>query len=151
MKTILVPLDFSPVSAAVTEVAMTIAKACGSKVFLLHVAPAFVADVKTVRVPQHERDFLAGKLRAEHRDLQALAEQLGKQGPEVEALMVECHGTVEKIIEEADRLHADLIVAGSHGHGRIYDMLVGSISEGILRKARVPVLIVPAGAAEPAE
>ncbi|MHC5113214.1 MAG: universal stress protein [Planctomycetota bacterium] len=151
IKRILVPVDFSPVTDAVTKVAMEIAAKCDATVVLLHVAPAFVADVKTVEVPQHERDFLAGKLREEHRDLQALAEELASGGTDVEPLMVECHGTVEKIVEEADRLDADLIVAGSHGHGRIYDLLVGSICEGILRTAKVPVLIVPAVMTEAAK
>ena len=32
---------------------------------------------------------------------------------------------------------------GSHGHGAIYELLVGSVTEGVLRKARCPVLVVP--------
>jgi len=52
--------------------------------------------------------------------------------------------TVETIISEAGRLPASLIVLGSHGHGRIYDVLVGSVSEGIVRASKVPVLLVPA-------
>jgi nucleotide-binding universal stress UspA family protein len=147
MQRILVPVDFSPVTDAVLETTRAIACACGAKVFLVHVAPAFVADLKTVKVPQHERDFLAHKLREEHRDLQALAERLADAGCETEPLMVEGEGTVQKIVEEAERLEADLIVAGSHGHGKLYDMLVGSICEGILRKASIPVLIVPAQSA----
>ncbi|NNF43912.1 MAG: universal stress protein [Phycisphaerales bacterium] len=144
MKTVLVPVDFSPVTKAVLDAATTIASAVGAKIFLVHVAPVFVPDLKNVRVPQHERDFVAHKLREEHRDLQGLSEDLAKRGCDVEALMVEGHGTVEKILDEATRLDADLIVAGSHGHGRLYDMIVGSVSEGILRKAKVPVLVVPA-------
>jgi nucleotide-binding universal stress UspA family protein len=35
-------------------------------------------------------------------------------------------------------------VVGSHGHGAAYDLLVGSISAGIIRKAEVPVVVVPA-------
>ena len=80
-----------------------------------------------------------------------MAERLTKRNCDAEALMVEGHGTVEKILDESRRLKADLIITGSHGHGRLYDMLVGSISEGILRKARMPVLIVPAAAAEAEE
>ena len=146
MKRILVGVDFSAVTTAVLDTAATIATAGGCKLYLVHVAPAFVADVKTVRVPQNERDLLAHKLREEHRNLQSLAKALGEKGCDVESLMVEGDGPVEKILDEAQRLPADLIVVGSHGHGPIYNMLVGSVSEGILRKARTPVLIVPAGA-----
>jgi nucleotide-binding universal stress UspA family protein len=144
MKRILIPVDFSPVTHAVLESATTIATACDAKIFLVHVAPAFVRDLKKVKIPQHERDFVAHMLREEHRDLQALAEDLTKRQCDAEALLVEGDGAVEKILDEARRLHADLIIVGSHGHGRLYDMLIGSTCEGILREARIPVMIVPA-------
>jgi nucleotide-binding universal stress UspA family protein len=143
MKRILVPVDFSSVTKDVLDVVTTVAKACGATVFLVHVAPPFVADLKTVHVPKKERDFVAQMLRDEHRDLQHLAEELERAGLEVEPLLVEGHGIVEKILDEAERRHADLIIVGSHGHGRLFDMLIGSTPEGILRKTRVPVLIVP--------
>jgi len=143
MKTILVPVDLSPVTEAVLDAATTIAVACGARIYLVHVAPAMDPELKNVPVPQHDRDTVAHMLREEHRDLQALAQKLAKRNCEAEALMVEGHGTVDKILDEAERLEADLIVVGSHVHGRLYDMLLGSVSEGILRKSRLPVLVVP--------
>ena len=143
MKTILVAVDFSPVTEAVTDAVTRIATACGARVYLVHVAPGFIADLKTIDVPQHERDFLAHMLRADHRDLQTLADDLSKRNCDAEALMVEGAGTVEKILDEAERLDADLIAVGSHRHGRIYEMLVGSVSTGIVRKTRIPVMVVP--------
>lgn len=143
MKNILVPVDFSPVTKKVLDVAATIATGCDAGIFLVHVAPAFVPDVKKVKVQQQERDLLADKLRKEHRDLQALGEDLVKRGCTAEALLVEGHGTVDKILDESRRRESDVIVVGSHGHGRLYDMLIGSICEGILRNARIPVLVVP--------
>jgi len=38
---------------------------------------------------------------------------------------------------------ASFVVMGSHGHGAMYDLLVGSTAQGVLRKAPCPVLIVP--------
>ena len=40
--------------------------------------------------------------------------------------------------------HADFVVLGSHGHGVIASLLLGSVAEGMVRKATVPTLIVPA-------
>ena len=37
-----------------------------------------------------------------------------------------------------------LIVLGSHGQSALYDLLVGSVSEGVVRASKVPVLLVPA-------
>jgi nucleotide-binding universal stress UspA family protein len=40
----------------------------------------------------------------------------------------------------------DLLVCGSRGHGPIGSVMLGSVSAGVLRKARCPLLIVPRGA-----
>ncbi len=39
---------------------------------------------------------------------------------------------------------ADFVVVGSHGHGVIASLLLGSVAEGLVRKATVPTLVVPA-------
>ena len=41
---------------------------------------------------------------------------------------------------------ADFVVLGSHGHGVIASLLLGSVAEGMVRKAGVPTLVVPAAA-----
>jgi len=50
---------------------------------------------------------------------------------------------VEKILHEAGEQQADLIVIGSHGHGAFYDLLVGSITHGVIKDAPCPVVVVP--------
>ena len=50
---------------------------------------------------------------------------------------------VGKIVAEVDRLAPDLVLMGSHGHGRLYEMLVGSVTNAVVRKVRRPVLLVP--------
>src|SRR6266568_9094870 len=50
----------------------------------------------------------------------------------------------EEILNEADVLHADLIVMGTHGHGAMYNLLVGSVTKGVLKHSKRPVLLVPA-------
>jgi nucleotide-binding universal stress UspA family protein len=40
----------------------------------------------------------------------------------------------------------DLLVCGSRGHGPIGAAVLGSVSAGVMRKARCPVLVVPFGA-----
>ena len=51
---------------------------------------------------------------------------------------------VDKILQEAKKLDASLIVMGSHGHGALYHLLVGSVTEGVLKGTACPVLVVPA-------
>jgi nucleotide-binding universal stress UspA family protein len=50
---------------------------------------------------------------------------------------------VVHIIEQAEKYDADYIVMGSHGHTAFYDLLVGSTTHGVLKRAKCPVLIVP--------
>ena len=42
-------------------------------------------------------------------------------------------------------LGADLVILGSHGHGVVASLLLGSVAEGMVRKSLVPTLVVPAG------
>ena len=55
---------------------------------------------------------------------------------------------VEEILKTAREISADLIVMGSHGHGSVYCLLVGSVTEGVLKAGERPVLLVPAPAGE---
>ena len=49
----------------------------------------------------------------------------------------------EAILAKARSARAAYIVMGSHGHGAIYDLLVGSTTHGVLMNAPCPVLVVP--------
>ena len=143
MKDILVPIDFSDVTDRVVERAAGLAKALAARLWLLHVAmpdPDFVGyDVG----PPSARQSRATELRDEHRALQAIAERLRADGIEATSLLVQ-GPTVETILAEAGKVSADLIAVGSHGHGALHRALVGSVSEGLLRHADRPLLIVPA-------
>ena len=48
------------------------------------------------------------------------------------------------IIGYVKKTGADLLVLGSHGHGVVVSLLLGSVAEGMIRKSIVPTLIVPA-------
>jgi nucleotide-binding universal stress UspA family protein len=50
----------------------------------------------------------------------------------------------EEILNQANELNADLIVMGTHGHGAMYNLLVGSATKGVLKHSSPPVLLVPA-------
>ena len=143
MRNILVAVDFSPVTEKILQSTSELAGALGGHVWLIHAAAPDPDFVGYEAGPTGVRDQVAEELREEHRDLQAHAEALRKSGLEATALLVQ-GPTVELILKEADRLNADLLVIGSHGHGAIHRLLLGSISEGVLRRSRIPVMIVPA-------
>ncbi len=49
---------------------------------------------------------------------------------------------VEEILATATSVHADLIVLGTHGRKGLSRLFIGSVAEGVLRRADVPVLVV---------
>jgi nucleotide-binding universal stress UspA family protein len=140
---ILAAVDFSPVTEQVLGALVQMAANFPTEVRLVHVAPPDPAFVGYEAGPDVVRDQVAAEYHASHQQLQQLAERLRTQGVETTALLLR-GATVATLIAEAERLPAELIVLGSHGHSAVYDMLVGSVSDGVVRAARVPVLLVPA-------
>jgi nucleotide-binding universal stress UspA family protein len=57
-------------------------------------------------------------------------------------LKVEMGNPVDKIIEEAHRGGYDLVVIGKHGHGALQGVLMGETARRVVRRCRVPVLVV---------
>jgi nucleotide-binding universal stress UspA family protein len=143
MKTILVPVDFSDVTPLVAASAETIARKFGSRLVLLHVSEPEPDFIGFEPGPMAVRTVVARDFRREHQRLDELKASIATEGLEVLALHIQ-GPLVDKIIDEAAKHHADLIVMGSHGHGALFEFLVGSVTSGVLRAARCPVLVVPA-------
>lgn len=143
MKTILAPVDFSPITQAVLESAASLARAVGGRVVILHVAaPAIVpgdgTPMATDASQMHARDSTGSALQ-----LSGLKAALDAGGVEAETVEVGGLPTVQ-ILDQAGVLGADYIVVGSHGHGAVYDLLIGATTQAILKRARCPVVVVPA-------
>lgn len=142
MKNILIPYDFSAVGERLLNMAMDLAKPMGAKVWVVHVAAPDPDFVGFKVGPQYVRDHRADILRQEHQDLQDIAKRLNDQGTETEALLVQ-GPTVDTLLEVAGRVHADLILVGSHGRSALFRAFVGSVSEQLLKDSKVPVMVVP--------
>ena len=139
---ILAAVDFSPVTDAVLVTLGRIGALAPVKVYLVHVAPPDPAFVGYGVGPAPVRDQVAAELRAHHQRLQEMADRLRDGGIEASALLLQ-GPTVETLVEQSRKLEAGLVVLGSHGHGAVYGLLVGSVAEGVVRRSDVPVLLVP--------
>jgi nucleotide-binding universal stress UspA family protein len=139
---LLVALDLSPITEIILDTVKTIAKKANSKVLLLHVLQPDPDFVGYGVGPQAERDFVAKKFQDDRTLVQSLAGALSNEGLTVTPMVIQGN-TVDTILEEADKMDADMIVTGSHGYGMMYKLFVGSVSKEVLRRSRRPVLIVP--------
>lgn len=142
MKNILVGIDFHADTQKLIDKSLELAKAMGSKIWLLHVAapePDFVGyDVG----PQYIRDFRAKELKEEHKQLSGLVEQIESRGIEADGLLIP-GVTPEVVIDESKKLNIDLIVFGHHEHGILYKLFFGSHAAQIIQHSEIPVLVVP--------
>lgn len=142
MKTILVPVDFSAVSRRVCDAACNLAHALGARLQLLHVVqppPIMISDVYLLSPEQTEEMLIAAEQSGEGR-LRELGERCEESGIPTQVIR-RVGQPVSEIVARSAK--ADYIVMGSHGHGAVYDLLVGSTTHGVLKKAPCPVLIVP--------
>lgn len=142
MSGILVPVDFSSGTDSIIEYAASLATTMRRPLILLHVAAPDPDFVGYAAGPDTVRKQVAEEFRNEHRELESMKERLTGRGIQTEALLIQ-GPTVEKILSEQKRLGADWIVIGTHGHSAVYDLLVGSITEGVLRHTGCPVVVVP--------
>lgn len=143
MNTILVPVDFSDVTHRVLDTARSMSRAFSARLVLLHVSEPEPDFIGFEPGPMAVRTAVAHDFRKEHQKLEELSAMVAVDGFQVLALHVQ-GPLVEKILDEAEKHHADAIVMGSHGHGALFEFLVGSVTSGVLRAARAPVVVVPA-------
>lgn len=139
---LLVALDFDATYEPVIEQAKVLARAFSSPLWLLHVASPDPDFVGYGVGPPSERDAVARRFHQEHCRLQESAQALRATGLDCTAVLVQ-GPTIEKILSEAEKLPADLIIIGSEGKGPVERVFAGSTSEGVLHGASVPVLVVP--------
>lgn len=138
---VLACLDLSSASATVLDEATALAIALGARLHLLHVA-APESTLAGYDRPGgiNDRDRRAGELSDEHRRLHELAASV--ETIEVVPLLV-MGVTADTILAEADRLDSALVVVGSHGHGALHRLLVGSTTDALLRRSTRPLVVVP--------
>jgi len=139
---LLVCVDLSDSTEEILKRIEVLCRPLNAKVWMLHNAMPEPETIEFKVDPIEARESLAKKFHHQHRRLQQLAERFRESGVDATALLV--HGkTVDTILTEASDLDIDVIVVGSHGRGAMYQLLVGSISEGVLRRSSKPVLVIP--------
>ena len=142
MKNILIAVDFSAETDRVLDIASRIARGTAARLWLVHVAAPDPDFVGFDTGPKYVREQRAEVLREEHTAIQQLAQRLQRAGLECQGLLVQ-GSTTETLLEEIDRLGADMVIMGSHGKTGLFKAFVGSVSEQVLRDSKIPVLIVP--------
>jgi len=134
---ILVPTDGSEYSFYAAKHAVYLAKECGAKLYALNVVNAPLAFHAGIHYAESKAEMEKAGEEAVHK----IKSLCGENGVECEGMIVEGQPT-EAIVEVADKIEADCIVIGSIGMSALERVLIGSVSDGVLKHAKCPVLMV---------
>lgn len=158
IKKILYATDLSETAVHAFAYAVSLANTYGAGITILHVMKGspgepFISTETWKEIKERHyskaRETLIGKKR-EHvaiKDvLQTFSDQV-KAGAKDQAfvtdeIMIEKGDPAQVIIKTARKRNCDLIVMGTHGHGAIADVLIGSTAKRVVRKSPIPVLVV---------
>jgi nucleotide-binding universal stress UspA family protein len=142
MRTVLAPIDFSEASQRVANVAAGLARALNGRVLLLHVVrPPHLLTGLDVEV-ENVAEMTVAMEKAAEGQLSEFKKTLEEKSVETQTLRLTGHAAAE-IFEQAQKLSADYIVIGSHGHTAFYDLIVGSTTSAVIKRSRCPVIVVP--------
>ena len=137
---VLSPIDFSETSRHAVDQAVAIARWYHARLTALHVYPVMFMPVPALPAPQDR--VPESELKRVRGDAAAFLEDADTAGLNAD-VVVRVGQAARQILESAAALPADLIVMGTHGAGGFERLVLGSVTEKVLRKATCPVLTVP--------
>jgi universal stress protein E len=136
MRKILCPVDFSEASRKALDAALELTDAFSAKLNVIYVFPDYL--IRKMRSPE-ERDKAAKALRERAED---------KLDDFLKGFGLREKGKVEEgepgggIVSFAEREDVDLIVMGARGLGFIQGMLIGSVTDAVLKSSPCPVFVI---------
>jgi nucleotide-binding universal stress UspA family protein len=143
---ILVPVDGSEPSRAALWTADELAKQLGASLHFLHVLPDIplpMSDGLGFGTMTYRPEPWLEAIENEGKAIIKNAKELSTQA-NVETTIVPATGarTAQAILKFAKAQHSSLIVIGTHGRRGVDRLLLGSVAEGVMHHADVPVLLV---------
>lgn len=151
MKKVLIAIDYDPSAQQVAETGYKLGKAINADIILLHVimdsvyysslqySPVmgfggFISDT----VPVLESVEL---VKAANGFLERTRTHLGDE--KVQIITTEGETTASSILKVAKEIEVDMIVMGSHSRSGLDRILMGSVTEKVLRHSTVPLFLIP--------
>lgn len=141
LRTIVVPIDFSPAAADAKEWAIDLARRYGASVVVAHVVEPVAWPVSPEGLMLTPTDLVGPNRRELDAALAAECAAIEKSGVAAQPVLLDGKPAAE-IAALARRCEAELIVMGTHGRKGVSHALLGSVAEKVVRSAPCPVLTV---------
>ncbi len=142
MKRILVPIDFSKEAENAARVAAHIARKTGSEIYLVHMLelPVTTVDPAEMNAISSEPQIIYFMKLAHEKFEKFISLPFFKGLKVVES--VQFQHAFSGIIAESEKNNIDLIVMGSQGASGLQEMFIGSNTEKVVRRSKIPVLVI---------
>jgi nucleotide-binding universal stress UspA family protein len=151
MNRVLIALDYNPTAQKVAEAGFSIAKTMNAEITLLHVLsdPVYYSSEEYSPIMGFKGFFENDQLRLNNIEslkkatLHFLDNSRQHLGDKTIQIMVGEGDYADSILKAAKEIKADLIILGSHSRKWLENILIGSVTEKVLRHTTVPLLIIP--------
>jgi nucleotide-binding universal stress UspA family protein len=147
-RNILVAIDFSPYSEAALNQALWVARHSGARIVLAHALPDLMAVVHSASTTA-KLDLLRGEGEEFQREIESRTEARLRKlaaGFDTSGLDIRYETYLGKPYFEipyaVEREKIDLVIAGTRGHGRVAQFLLGSTAKRLIRKCPCSVWVV---------
>lgn len=151
VKKVLIALDYDPTAKEVAEKGYQLAESMNAELVLLHVMSDYTFYLTEFYSPimgftgfndisQVQSERTDELVNASMNYLEKTREHLGDENIRI---IVEEGDFADNIIATAKEVHADIIVMGSHSRKWLEEILMGSVTEKVLRRTEIPLFIVP--------
>ena len=148
-KLISVPIDRSTESRHALPMAVRIAQRANCPIELVHVAfpPALATELYGAAVlREHDVEEMR---RAAAEQLRVMAANLERLGVRARPVALVGGSLPKTLADHLRESNSDLVVMTTHDRNRLEHLLLGSVAESVVRRARVPVLLLRASDKEP--
>jgi nucleotide-binding universal stress UspA family protein len=155
IKRVLYATDLSKNSTFAFRYAVSLAEVLNAKITILYILPTVDSAMEVPIITQMGEEMYY-KLREEksreiienikkklHDFSQKELKDAQSRKDKVSSIIVHEGDVVDEILKTAEKLKSDIIILGAHGKGVLSHTFLGTVPDKLLRRSRVPVLVVP--------
>lgn len=148
MNNILIPTDFSDCASAASDYAIKLARLANARLHFVHFQST---PVEWIKVPKEEEGKHPETVKAIGHSKLALSEWISKaehKGVKAERFLI-FDADNNQLTDYIKKHNYDLIIMGSHGSNGMFEKMMGSNTQQVLRNVEVPLLIIKASVPDP--
>ncbi len=141
-KHILIPVDGSKTALHAADIAIKLAAQVNAKITVVHVIHVYPYVSLGDSAVEGFDQYLSAATASASAAISAVRQRVEAAGVRFDSRIAESNTVWRGILDAAAHTDADLIVMGTHGRGMIDRLLLGSVTQRVLSRAGVPVMVV---------